>query len=84
MISGQFCVTSTHPFKPETHPEGKILMNISSGLVATQEVQNSLLSAVDNGKKKMDSFLDSRLSTEGNVGFYVPIARSKLLTFSDI
>ena len=42
--------TMTDPFDIEAHPP--CLMNISTGMHATREVQDSLLSAVNEGEKK--------------------------------
>jgi hypothetical protein len=47
--------TMTDPFDIEDHPP--CLMNISTGMHATREVQDSLLSAVNEGEKKALSFI---------------------------
>lgn len=73
----------TNPFEVDSHPEG-ILLNISSGLHAPQEVQQSLLSAVEMGTRKFHCFVKESLSSEGKTSFYAPIARSGLKTFSDV
>ena len=73
----------TNPFDADSHPEG-ILLNISSGLHAPQDVQQSLLSAVKTGEKRFCAFVKETLSTEGKTSFYAPIARSGLKTFSDV
>jgi hypothetical protein len=39
-------------------------MNISTGMHATREVQDSLLSAVNEGEKKCRNFVNSALSVE--------------------
>ena len=56
-------------------------MNISTGMHATREVQDSLLSAVNEGEKKGRNFINSALSVGQSVHFYCPISKSKLKTF---
>jgi hypothetical protein len=56
-------------------------MNISTGMHATREVQDSLLSAVNEGEKKCKNFGNSALSVGQSVSFYSPISKSKLKTF---
>ena len=56
-------------------------MNISTGMHATREVQDSLLSAVNEGEKKCRNFVKSALSVGQFVIFYSPISKSKLITF---
>jgi hypothetical protein len=48
--------TMTDPFDIEVHPP--CLMNISTGMHATREVQDFLLSAVNEGEKKRAETLD--------------------------
>ena len=67
--------TMTDPFDIEAHPP--CLMNISTSMHATREIQVSLLSAVNEGEKKCRNFVNSALS----VSFYSPISKSKLKTF---
>ena len=52
--------TMTDPFDIEAHPP--CLMNTSTGMHATREVQDSLLSAVNEGEKKCRNFVNSALS----------------------
>jgi hypothetical protein len=52
--------TMTDPFDIEAHPP--CLMNIYTGMHATREVQDSLLSAVNEGEKKCRNFVKSALS----------------------
>ena len=56
-------------------------MNISTGMHATREVQDSLLSAVNEGEKQCRSFVNSALSVGQFVSFYSPNSKSKLKTF---
>ena len=69
----------TDPFDIEAHTP--CLMNISTGMHATREVQDSLLSAVNEGEKKCRNFVNSVLSVGQSVSFYSPISKSKLKTF---
>ena len=71
--------TMTDPFDIEAHPP--CLMNISTGMHATREVQDSLLSAVNEGEKKFRNLVNSALSVGQSVSFYRPISKSKLKTF---
>jgi hypothetical protein len=47
--------TMTDPFAIEDHPP--CLMNISTGMHATREVQDYLLSAVNKGEKSAETLL---------------------------
>ena len=49
-------------------------MNISTGVHATREVQDSLLSAVNEGEKQCRNFVNSALSVGQSVSFYSPIS----------
>jgi hypothetical protein len=52
--------TMTDSFDIEAHPP--CLMNISTGMHATREVQDYLLSAVNEGENKCRTFVNSALS----------------------
>jgi hypothetical protein len=71
--------TMIDPFDIEVHPP--CLMNISTSMHATREVQDSLLSAVNEGEKKGRNFVNSALSVGQSVSFYSAISKSKLKTF---
>jgi hypothetical protein len=71
--------TMTDPFDIEAHPP--CVMNISTGMHATREVQDSLLSAVNEGENKCRNVVNSALSVGQCVHFYSPISKSKLKTF---
>ena len=73
----------THPFDKDCHPDGKLL-HISSGVIANDDVQKSLLSVVDSGSAKMNRFIDDTLSSNGKKSFYSPLTCSKLNTFTDM
>ena len=66
----------TDPFDIETHPS--CLMNISTSMHATREVQDYLLSAVNEVEKKRSNFVNSALSVGQSVSFYCPISKSNL------
>jgi hypothetical protein len=55
-------------------------VNISTGIHATREVQDYLLSAVNEGDKMCRNFVNSALSVGQSVNFYSPISKSKLKT----
>jgi hypothetical protein len=57
------------------------ISSIYTGIMhATREVQDSLLSAVNEGEKKCRNFVKSALSVGQSVNFYSPISKSKLKT----
>ena len=72
----------TNPFDASSHP--KALINISTGMHATREIQESLTGAVDEGMKMLQSFVNGTLTEGNNRDFYGPITRSKLKTFEDL
>ena len=59
--------TMTDPFDIEAHTP--CLMNISTGMHATREVHDSLLSAVNEGEEKCRNFVNSALSVGQSVRF---------------
>ena len=71
-----------NPFDIQQHPPE--LVNISTGLKASKEVQESLLNAVDTGTEMSKKFIDSALSEGMSRSFYGPIQRSNIKTFSDM
>lgn len=72
----------TNPFDVSCHPDA--LFNIATGMHATKEVQQSLLSAVPHGEKQTKTFVDSSLSEGQDRSFYAPITRSNIKTFGDM
>jgi hypothetical protein len=64
--------TMTDPFDIEAHPP--CLMNISTGIHATREVHDCLLSAVNEGEKMCRNFVNSALSVGQSVNLYSPIS----------
>lgn len=73
----------TNPFDTAMHPESA-LVNISTGLHASDEVKSSLANVVNTGKQRLEAFAHGTLSSEGTRSFYAPIQRSGLKTFSDM
>ena len=73
----------TNPFATDEHPD-KTLVNISTGLHASSDVQASLLGVLDAGQREMEKFVTRSLSEEGTASFYSPIPRAGLLTFTDM
>jgi hypothetical protein len=51
----------TNPFDASSHP--KALINISTGMHATREIQESLTGAVDEGMKMLQSFVNGVISS---------------------
>ena len=49
------------------------LINISTGLHASHDIEDSLLKSVETGRTKMKMFVDSSLSTDKAGSFYHPI-----------
>ena len=66
----------TNPLDVSSHP--KALINISTGMNATREIQESLTGAVDGGMKMLQSFVNGTLTEGNNRDLYSPISRSKL------
>ena len=60
------------------------LINISTGMHATREVQDSLLSAVDEGENMCRKFVKNVLSLDKFGSFYSPITKFKWKTFEHI
>ena len=71
----------THPFRTTDHPD-EHLVNISSGVIASKDIQKSLLSVHDLGKRQMEEYITESLCTGGQRSMYQPIPKSKLKTFS--
>ena len=58
-----------------------VLINISTGMHATEEVQSSLLNAVKNGKDQMEAFVTRTFSWSKRERLYSPVSRSGVKTF---
>ena len=78
----KFCNTA-YPFDADSHPEG-ILLNISSGLHAPQDIQQSLLSAVKTGEGICGFGERNTINGRENKVLGSGITRSGLNTFSDV
>ena len=61
-----------------------VLINISTGMHATQKIQSSLLNAVKNGKDQMEAFVTRTFSESKRESLYIPISRSGVKTFGDM
>ena len=72
----------TDPFDVTLHPVP--LINISTGMHASKEVQDSLLNSINEGTQRVKSFVDGSLSNGQSRSFYNPISRSKLKSFEDM
>lgn len=72
------------PFSASTRSDA--LINISSGRVASDEIQKSLIQAVETGCSKMNAFIASQLEQNctGPLSFHDPITQTRLKTFSDL
>ena len=73
----------TDPFCVGSHPPEE-LINISTGMIASYVVRESLLSAVELGRTKAQDFLSTRLASDGQKSFYDPIKKSGIQTFHDM
>ena len=71
-----------NPFDIEKHP--KELINISTGLHASKDVQDSLSKVVETGTNMSKRFIESTLSENMSGSFFGPIQRSNLKTFTDM
>ena len=64
------------------------LVNIASGVLATEKISNDLLAAEELGEKAYQKFKRERLEVEhgttGHVKFHNPLNRLNLKTFSDV
>ncbi|XP_038062969.1 uncharacterized protein LOC119733637 [Patiria miniata] len=62
--------------------EGMDMIHISSGVAASDEVRDDLLKAKRLGEEQCVQFIKERLQG-GQVGFFFPLKKNKLLTFSN-
>ncbi|KAK3097137.1 hypothetical protein FSP39_006702 [Pinctada imbricata] len=70
----------TDPFEVEKHPP--CLLNVSSGMLASKEVQESLLTALNQGYAMLVDFLQRSFDSNTSGSFYKPIPKSKLKSFA--
>ncbi len=75
----------TNPFDVENHPEFQ-LINISTGLCASEDVQTSLILASSGimGKQQMDNFFHACLTENGARKFYDPLPKSGMMNFDQM
>ena len=71
----------TNPFDIEDEEHPDVLINISTGLHATSEVQKSILNAINTSQHRMESFIKSAFSVKTNKSIYTPITKSPVKTF---
>ena len=72
----------TDPFDVLSHP--KPLINISTGMHVSREIESSLINASDGWVNMAKSFVNGTFSEGQGRDFYDPITRSKLNTFEDL
>lgn len=72
----------TDPFQVEIHPT--TLINISTGMHASTDVQRSLLNSVTNETNMVKTFGKGTLSSEEPKSLHSPIPRSRLKTLEDL
>jgi hypothetical protein len=72
----------TNPFNVSSHP--KPLINISTGMHASREIETSRINSSDDGTKMAKTFVNSAFSKGQSGNFYSPIPRSTLKTFEDL
>ena len=61
-----------------------VLINISTGMHATEEIQSFLLHAVKKGRDQMETFVTRTFSESKRENLYIPISRSGVKTFGDM
>ena len=61
-----------------------VLINISTGIHAIEEIQSSLLNAVKNGKDQMEAFVTLTFSESKRESLYIPISRSRVKTVGNM
>lgn len=82
-IAQQLTCHMHNPFEIGPHtPE--VLINISTGMHATSAIEHSLLSCVEKGKAKVETFIGRSLSVGGKGKFHDAIKQTKLKTFKDL
>ena len=71
-----------NPFDVNTSP--KELVNITTGQIATKDVQEYLTSIPEKGKAVVQSFISERLIEGGTASFWSSIPKSKVVTFENM
>jgi len=72
----------TDPFDISQHPQS--LINISTGMQASKDVQDSLLKSIERGNNMAKSFVEGCFNEGESRVFYSPISRAPLKTFEDM
>jgi len=70
------------PFNRDDVPES--LINITTGQVASEKVENSLRNIPENGKTVADGFIKERLGEKPTKSFWDPLNKTTVLTFADM
>ena len=60
------------------------LISLSTGLVAPDSIAKDLLEAKDKGTVAFKDFCDERLDVSATKGFFDPLKKQRLKTFTDI
>ena len=60
------------------------LINIATGAIASDDVQESLCHALDKRAQMADKFVSERLAPDSPKSFYDPLARSNIKTMTDM
>lgn len=84
-MNNLFDTSYTDPFSLTNPPAH--LVNISSGAIASPEIEKSMTSIVEKGKELVDKFVDERLVPQNGTtkkSFYAVLPKSKLKTMSDM
>lgn len=71
-----------NPFNLDEVPER--LVNITTGQVASEHVENSLKGIPEKGKTLVDSFIRERLGVESTKSFWDPLKKATVSTFADM
>ena len=72
----------TNPFNIANHPP--TLLNISTGMHASEDIAKSLLSSIETGSTMANKFVEGSFSNESSKSFYSPITKSGIKTFEDM
>ena len=70
----------TNPF---SYSEQNVIVNLASGLMVTEDLQQDLLNAYTIGETSLNTFIEKRLEN-ANIPFHDAIPRLKLKVFSEL
>ena len=68
-----------NPFDPSKH-KSKLVMNLATGMTASEEVSNDIISARAKGRDNFDEFVKTRLVDGHEKGVLEPLRKNKLKT----